>query len=608
VVDYGKNRGQLSVERAWIASLAALVCAVTRRLSARRVDSRIAQSMVSLEAMFSEQGLYTGSLSSEDCSIRLAMERIASVLKGSDARQRFKLPERRDNLFHVRSTQVIQVLDTKRLRDTADMLLELAPDDIEKRQSPTDLPSCPSPGYDPRFILHALQKAATDASQSPKSAVLDLGALARTGLVDVAICGLASNSRQIRILAYAALAALARAVGPSGKVPPDFAAALYRDRRQLAYALELLQASIREPLVRVLPLFASFYCVALSVMLHPTHKGNKELVRFILRSSVQDVHDAEGVCYLLREPSQHCHELALQIMQRGIRSPEDHHVARRRRFYDRALTLLDLREYVVSALLSMVGRLNGQIAADLVRSLGILSWLMSAPTQDGANMNGTKDLELLTRLAVCLPEGALPSRYAPSFLQTLEVLSANNNADTTRVDEATAAVSRLTPRVLRLLDFDDRKYMRAGLVRYVHATLLQRATPELIQEAITACCTEGKKDRAFPNTKEDLHAIQAFIADQLLKNPRLRTNDVRSALACLALDGQRMTVWGMVASVSVLDQAALTPTLHQLAESIPGSVDEDALDLSLDQPWDSVLTDELKLSVSEMLLSKSASS
>jgi hypothetical protein len=604
VVHCGENRGQLSVEKAWIGSLSALVCAVTRRLSARRVDSRIAQSMASLEAIFCEQGLYLGSLSSEDCSIRLAMERIASVLKGSDARRRFKLPERRDNLFHVRSAQVIQLLDTKRLGDTADMLLELAPDDIEKRQSPTELPISPSPGYDPLFILRVLQKAASEASQSPKSAVLDLGALARTGLVDVAICGLASNSHQIRILAYAALAALARAVGPSGKVPPDFAAALYRDRRQLAYALELLQASIREPLVRILPLFASFYCVALSVMLHPTHKINKELMRFLLRSSVQDVHDAEGVCYLLREPSKQCHELALQIMQRGIRSPEDHHVARRRRFYDRALTLLDLREHVVTALLPMVGRLNGQVAADLVRSLGILSWLMSAPTQDGANMNVTKDLELLTRLADCLPAGALPSRYAPSFLQTLEVLSANGDADSTRVEEATAAVSRLAPRVLRLLDFDDGKYMHAGLVRHVHAKRLRRATPELIQEAIAACCTEEKQDRAFPITKEDRHAIQAFIADQLLKNPRLRTNDVRSALACLALDGQQMTIWGLVACVSVQNQAALTPTLHQLAESIPGSVEEDALDLSLDHPWDSVLTDELRLSISEMLLSR----
>jgi Nucleolar pre-ribosomal-associated protein 1 len=587
--------------KSWVISVASVVCAVTKRVSIRNMNCNIAEKLNSLEDLFSRQGLYSGSSASEDTCIRMAMDNIALVLKSTDARRRYTLPERRSHLFQVRSADIIGLLDAARLLETSDILLE---SNIENLEGKRYLSDSRTSGYDPLFVLGVLRQASCEAAASPRTAVLDLSAVVRGGLIDTAVSGLASCSRKIRTASYAALASFVTAVGRPSGVPSDSAAALYRDRRQLAVVLDLLRSSIREPMEQILPLFAAYYRVALAVILRPTHKANKELTRFILRKPVQDVHDAEAVCFLLREPSQTCRELALQIMQNGIQSAEDHHVARRRRFYDIVLTLDDLRENVITTLMHIVGRMKGQVAADLVRSLGIIPWLMSKPCQDAQRADPNNSLGLLSRLADCLPRGALPSRYGPSFVQALEMLSSHKNADAEQVAKAAAAVARLTPSKLHMFNVaaECDGAAQSGLVCTIYKKSVGKMHPRTVEDAIAACFVSANGDRRFPSSREDLLATQGFVAECILNDSELRIANIRNALACLALDGQQMTIWGLVASVAVLEPQAWTPVIHDLAERIPGSVGDILGNEAWEDSWSDVLTAEMKMAVAQVLL------
>jgi Nucleolar pre-ribosomal-associated protein 1 len=554
----------------WAAALGNTVCSAVNRLPRLQMDKTVATSLIELEGLFSRPGLYRGSSSLEDRSMHLAMCSIATALQSAKARLLYLLPERRDSLFHYSSADLVGLLDSSRLAKTADRLTTRHHEDVSAQSVPL------IDAYDAIFTLTILRRAACEASDRPTAAVLDLDAVARSGLLGVAVASLAAADERVRVAAFAALGALTKAVGPESGVTRDAAAALFRDRRQLAFVINLLRSSVRTPLEPVTPLFATFFRFVAPIVLRPTHSAYQEVTRYLLRSPVHNLHDADGVAYLLRDANRSCRDLAVEILQHGICSGADHHIARRRRMYDSIFALgIDHAAGVLTALMAVIGRCQGQIAADLVRSHGILPWLMSSG--QSSSLPNDDRLRLLAKLALMLPRGVLQSRYAPSFARTLEDLAADPSTCSSNVVADTAlAIARLDPTRRRLFCLCA-VYRRQHLVVAVYS---KNRGPELsavlLQRAVMACCQvrpSDDKDSKFPNSPVEMLAAQAFVAECLIENADLRTEDVKSALACLMLDAEkRINIWGVVAALTVVSQGQWTPELWELADTVPGRV------------------------------------
>jgi Nucleolar pre-ribosomal-associated protein 1 len=588
-----------------MAALGRAVALAAARLPRLNVDETVATSLVALEGIFSAAGEHRGESRAEDACVHSAMRAIASALKSSEARRKYLLPERRGALFHADAADVIGMLDARRLATTADSLLGPA----QRNGAPER--------YDATHVLSILRRAACEASARPTAAVLDLELVARSGLISVAIASLASGAEPLRVAGYAALAALTDAVGPESGVARDAAAALYRDRRQLAFMLNLLRTSIRSPLEQILPLFATFFRTALPVVLRPTHAAYREVTRFLLRTPTHNVHDADGLSCLLREEGEPCRRLALDILRDGIHTAADHHVAKRRHVYDTVfLFAAQLPAAVLAMLTAAVGQAHGQIAADLVRGHGILSWLAGGTFGDRSAFVDDR-LRLLTLLATVLPRGVLCSRFAPCFVQALEELAQSAAAEPHIVADAAQAVARLTPTRRRQFVLD-RRHQDGHLAATVYSKRREQTVREdggeydeaLVVRAIMSCCQQphGSKGAPFPATAVEEEVTQAFVAEAAISSAALRSSKtIRSALSCLLLGhhSHRVSVWTVVASLTALPAGMWTPDVHALADSVPGDVGDEVADIDggVDRPS---LSEESASMLAELLAPRTA--
>lgn len=550
--------------------LARAVSICVNRLARLGVEERVAQSLAKLEGVFSEAGVYNGFCSASDMSVLQAMEAIANALKSNGSRQTFLLPDNRDLLFQVKSADVVALLSVRSIGITAETLLNKGFRDGN------------SGACDPCFALTVLRRAACEAAARPTVAVLDLELVARSGLIGIAIAGLASGDETLRVLSYAALGALTKAVGPESGVSRDAASALYRDRRQLAFMLNLLRTSIRSPVERVLPLFATFFRLALPVVLRPTDGAYREVTRFLLRTPTHNVQDADGLACLFREESESCRLLALDVMRYGVCTGDDHHVARRRHLYDTLIVFgVQLPGAVLTVLTTIAGKCQGQVAADLIRGHGLLPWIMGDAF--GANPLLTERLKLLTELATVLPRGVLCRRYSPCFARALEELALHAAAEQADVACAARAIARLTPSLRDLFDLPHRHrvYCLQSAVYSKFNVECSGDDEKLVVRALMSCCPRiaGSCDDAeFPATSEQEDATLAFASASLLKHAELKSSRaILSALACLLLHWRHdvVDIWVIFAILTVLPVPQWTEDLHLLAKRIPGTIPKD---------------------------------
>lgn len=551
--------------------LARAVSACVHRLGNQSVSADVAQSLVKLEDVFSET--YQGLMTSRDRCILQAMQDIAAVMKSSGCRSNFLLSDRRHTLFQVNAADVLTLLSARQLEITADSILCVP--------VASDVPEA----IDPYFALTVLRRGACEAEARPNVAVLDLEHIARNGLIGIAITGLASADEQLRMLSYAALGALTKAVGPESGVARDAASALYRDRRQLAFLLNLLRTSIRSPLERLLPLFAMFFRHALGVVLRPTHGAYREVTRFLLRTPLHNVHDADGLSCLFREESESCRSLALTVMKHGIRSGEDHHVARRRHMYDTVLMLgIQFPAAVLSLLTTIAGKCDGQVSADLVRSYGVLSWIMGDCF--GSNALLPERLALLTELARVLPRGVLCDRYAPSFARALEELALHQMAGQEAVANAVRCIAALAPDRRNAFDLPPRHrcYSLASAVYAKSIAEQSQDEEQFVVSALLSCSSQakGQKGDSFPATAAEKSATLAFAAATLLQHQKLRSAPaVRSAVACLLFVQSRTHLDSclVIALLATLPVDLWPTDLHALADLVPGAIPQRLSDL-----------------------------
>lgn len=478
-----------------VLALASFVNAACARLPRFSMEEETGRALCFVEqAMSSSACGYSASLSPFDEAVRLCMCTIQEYLKASSARQTHSLPDHRSRYFSVNVFDVVAMLDPQRLDVTCDAILAQNSDstscagpqnvlDILAKFKTSSQPlhsveACAA--YDPKLLLIILRRAAIEASRSPKVALLDLGRVVSEGLFAVAVTGMASKNEEIRTSAYAALAAFGDVVGPESGVARDAAAALYRDRRQLALMLTILRESIQDPLTPVLPLFATWFRRVVSIVLRPSHPAYNPVTRYLSRSPVLDVGDCLGVANLLRcdaaGPELRASRLlALEILERGIWSRHDHVAARRRKLYDAVLMLAGsscgIDETVQSAALRVLAIIpersaTGQVAYEFVRTHGLVPWL--APQAADAVENGVKQLMLrlkvLASTARNFTAGEDQLRHASSFSRTLTLLvggfrrtGRGNDLSAEVVDcilETARAVCGLAPNRRRLLTLD----------------------------------------------------------------------------------------------------------------------------------------------------------
>jgi hypothetical protein len=427
------------------------------------------------------------------------------------------------------------------------------------------------------FLLRILRCSSCEAHAHRGTAVIDISAVLRSNLLNAAICGLTTSGRTVRVAAYAALESFTEALGPSVGKPGNSGAGLFKERRQLAFVLESLRFSISGELPQLLPFFAASLCGLLPVVLQPTHKAFREVTRLLLRSPAQDPHDAEFVSFLLRDSNRACRELGLEIMEKGIRTMGDHHVARKRRLYDVVLSYGDLRASVERVLTAIVHSSNGQIAGDLVRSHGILSWLTADLASSASEHSVGGRLRLLGQLACSLPEGVLRERYAPCFQVAVEKLSEFAAGSEVDLRSAVRAVCSVEPHSRRLLNVARMPSLSHCLVYQVYRKQSGTAPLSLVLEAIKACYSGDPNCDDFPSVPAEVTATEAFIADCLLRDPKLCVPCLRDALAHLLLSRQCVSSWMALAAVHLLGGENTTPAVNELASRIPGQLTAGAL-------------------------------
>lgn len=570
------------VDPQFVSSLGLVISLAVRRLPQLSLDEMVAKHLFAFEAFFSLPMIFNATLSEQDKNIFDAMRSIAKVLKSSSARLTHRLPERRSGWFHVDASDVVGMFDARRIDVTSTLLPgEQAMSGVKEV-------------YDPVFVLTVLRKAAREAKNRPKTAVLDLDLVARSGLIGLAVAGLACEKESIRLHSFAALHALAEAVGPESGVSRDAAAALYRDRKQLAFMLNLLRMSIRTPLQPVLPLFAAFYRSALAVVLRPTHSAYREVTRFLLRTPRHNVLDADGLSCLLKEDSDSCRLLAIDILRLGLCSSSDHHVARRRHMYDIAFMLgSQFPEKVLDMFTAVVYRGDGQVAADLVRGQGILSWLLGTAFEVADAVVLGKRLALLEALALSLPSGVLCSRYHPFFTKVLEALVEGENAEVTDVVKAARAVAKLVPNKRRQF-FLPTFYRKSDVAMNVYSRQVGNGTNTVDTNFIVALLLSCKKSeesaengltengvQLFPGNDMEREVILSYVAEIAMKDAeKVGSKSVRGALACLILDARAGVVPGslLIACLSVVPVEKWTAEMHQIADELPSQVASDVED------------------------------
>lgn len=424
------------------STLAAVVQVCLKHLPKFGVDAEVGTSLNVIEGILTlDVAGFSASCDIADEKIRSCMEALEHYMKVNDLRNKLQLVDRRTGYFRQTSSQMITMFTKSRLERTCEEVLRSdagvtipASSSISGGRAPMDTSENP---YAPVFVLNTFVNACAEASASPTSAVLDIGKVAKQGVLGVAISGLAARDDTIRVLSYACLQAFSKIVGAFSGVKPGSASALYKERRQLAFLLTLMKNSVGSPKTKVLPLFAAWFRLSLRVALLPAHAANKPVTFFFLRAPVMDVTDCAGVSYLLRCEAfgaelKATRSLALEILRRGVHSTEDAIALRRRKIVRTLLSLggsslgihHQLRDEVLSSLDEITSRDNAVgLSRELVFSYGIIPWLSGSSGENDTGFRLKRRLAILHHLCASFARGTDAEQYIRICSRAVRVLS-----------------------------------------------------------------------------------------------------------------------------------------------------------------------------------------
>ncbi len=606
-------------------SFARIVGSASKYLDMIGMDARSATALTKIEEVFcSPSFVFFASTGAFDQDVITAMARMRSCLKKDDFRRMKGLPDPRQRFFAPLAANVVPILEAERLRATCTYIMkEHQSCESGRRKSAvfcsgTDVTTMP---YEPRFILRVLRLGAEYAVYCHNSAVFDLGLVTSGGLLNVAISAIAAKDEELRLEAYAALDAFAKAVGPEYGNLRGSAAGLYRDRRQLAFMLKVLKDSIDEPLQQVLPMFACWFQNALRILLRPTHGAYTAVMRYLLRQPVMDVNDCEGVVHLLRSTDvgaevKATRLLALEVIQGGMWSRHDHLVVRRRRIYESILTLAGsslgadpvVRDKALRVLSILPKRFPyGQVSFQLCRMHAFGSCLVPQSTDPAENRipHLMLRVDALTGVASSLPADHDQDEHAACLSSTLRTLvqavemAEHGNliiSDINRIVDCAIAVSRVARRLRTLHSFNFKfleKKIDAACGPFVQKEECRNSLALVMTQHESVDVDFSVLERLWRyldttsmavsgDNEKPLHCgrvmVEAYIATVVLRrNEKWNFGQIDRAVfeTAKVLRSDQCSIWSIVAAVALLCQK-LKPSklVMKVAELIPCVVPE----------------------------------
>lgn len=640
-------------ENSVTAKIASLLLACLGHLPRFGIDAEVAERLIVVEGVFSlELSGYTGTSCEDDVTIRTCMDEISQHLKANDAREKLELQERRTGYFGPFCSQVLRMFNKKRMTLTSYEMFR------DHREVSKDYMVASNQGdvmewpYDPVFVLRTFLSACGEALNNPGNAILDIGKVARDGVLDVTLFGLASENDDVRQLSYACLGVFARVVGPTAGVPLGSASALYKDRKQLSFLLTLLMNSISDPLARVLPLFAVWFSLSLRTALSPRNVANKAVTFFFLRAPTMDVTDCAGVSYLLRCDAfgaelQSTRLLALEILRCGVHTVHDLVVLRRRKIVGTLLMLggsscginVTVRTKALTTLQAIISRdRKTGISQDLVSSHDIIPWLVipSGYREEKPDMILKRKLNILKHLSASRSFRKDSDKFLAMFSRALaafcRVISDRPNFPGKAVVEnlvidCANCICSLAPRHRQLV-LVDKAFLNdgevvnqlannyngtaaakiAGIVARQSIFDIKPALHQLLLRVSIQKCEDIVGTPTNIATLEHDQAVEicmlhAFVAESLLREGRRERSEKIGPDLCLTLAkamSRCPTLWLVMASISILDmQEKLSSKLKRQAKKLPSSVprvlnlDEDRRFCGIVDKVQMVLIDEL---------------
>lgn len=281
-------------------------------------------------------------------------------------------------------------------------------------------------GMDSEFILRTFLAACAQAQQTPEAPVLDLGKIAKDGILAVALTAISGPNRRCRLLGYACIQLFSEVIGAVSGVPGNHASGLYRDRKQLAFVLGLLRQSIvgsdvDVEQVKVLPLFIAWFVVCIKVALQSVHDVNKIVTSLLLREERWDVMDCTGLVHLLNcggveREVRAARELGLEVLSKGLRGWRDWKIARKRMMIEHVMMLAGgvngvdhegengfVRMKAIGVVENILKRGVG-IAREFCEGYGVVSWVC---VQHGMKMRKNEVLKRMSVLQRLVESGVI---------------------------------------------------------------------------------------------------------------------------------------------------------------------------------------------------------
>ncbi|KAI0557624.1 Nucleolar pre-ribosomal-associated protein [Gracilaria domingensis] len=620
-----------SPSHAQLYSTANLLRAALNRMDKTNLSEEIMDSLLNIEEVLSCFSVYNASTNVGDGLIRDIMDRITAIRLLS-SRSELSLQVRR-GYWQSNASNLLPSFDKRLLEDACDRLLSPEAEAKGLREH-VKATGGTRTFLDAKFVLQLLLRGCGEALERPSQPVLDINYVVREGLLGLALTGLAAHEQATRSLAYASLELFSRLLGSGQMKTQGAAAALYKDRKQLVFFLELLRNSITEPLIRCLPLFIVWFRITLGVALNPRHPANKIVTTFFLRSPTVDVNDCLGLYHLLNcgtagDELLPTRSLALEILAKGVRTRKDVLVLRKRRMIN-TIFMFAMRKSLFNSSLSfaafrtlsaLVERDRDlDLALELVSRYGLVSWLvqdsLEGPERERQLM--TK-LDILSKLAKKLQGCRDAEKHMKMLSMALNdlgrtVLQWNSlpGALLNSLLKCGLDVSGMMPELRHSIQFDfseiyDNKWLRDQddaelrvqtanmskcIVRQMPVSVSQETRIMLLRQTIFLFT--DAIDEASDNELSERAMYHTFIAECFLdecvhqQNPAIDSD-------CLELLAQVLytqpSIWIILAAYAALDACkSISASLLPLANVIP-SVPPGAINHSIEGKHDSIVQD-----------------
>lgn len=351
------------------------------------------------EIFFSEAVGFDASRSERDAKIRICVGAISDYFQRTNAVKRFSLPRIEKNFFQESAAKVLSRFDGRRLESARNDIFLWSQNErnVVKLSSNVSTSMDVKHSTNSEFVLRTFFAASCEALETPETLTMDIGKVVKEGVLAVAITALSAPHEKARALGYACVQKFCDVIGPIGRLPRNYAAGLYRQRKQLAFLLQLLRNSISEPLTQILPLFASWFIESMHVALEPTHDANSTVVWFFLRSAVVDVFNCVGIFHLLNceglaSEVKAARMLALDILKGGVHTARDALILRKQKVLSAVFSLagpsngLDaaVRMHALDTLKCFIRRdVNVEMVNDFVQKFGVIGWLACESVHNG---------------------------------------------------------------------------------------------------------------------------------------------------------------------------------------------------------------------------------